>query len=268
VGRPAKHPNEFVLTRWCIADVLARAGDGDRQWLQDKFGGSRGNLWRYQKGLRALNWHDPRGNLTELDTRFPECAEIFRGATGQLLMAQPVSQEHLTRAILALGDPQRTILLGGGYGTGQSGSTRGQTLDDVLVELGEFPEYRTLQAIVYLLAWADQLQNHDTWNSTCLFYRHMIPRIMHFQQVPHYEHIFDAIDAIAPFREFSANVRRERYTSWKYEISKFKKLRKEATIEIMKVWNGTPRHFIGGQADSAVSGFVEMPSADEDTMRS
>jgi hypothetical protein len=266
VGRPAKHPNEYVLTRWFIADILARADDEDRRWLSNEIGGFRGNLGRYKKGKRGLNWQDPRGLVSRLDKRFAGCAEIFRGTTGQLLMEKPVTQTDLLRAIRALDDPHRTILLAGGYGPGPSGSTGVRTIDDVLIELEQFPEYRTIQAIVYLLAWADRVQNHDTWNSTCLFYRRLIPKIMYFQQVPHYNHIFDAIDAIAPFREFTANVRRERYSRWKLEISEFKKLRKGAAIEIMNVWNETPKHFIGGQADFDVFEFDEMPSVDEDKM--
>lgn len=262
MGRHAKHINEFVLTRWCIAQILEHADDTDRLWLKTQISGFRGNLWRYQRGFRALNWQDPRGLVATLDTRFPGCVEIFKGTTGQLLMAKPVSHDQLIRAIRVLGDPQRTILLGGGYGTEPSGSIGPRTIDDVFGELEQFPEYRTLQAIVYMLAWANRIQNHDTWNSTCLFYHHMIPRIMYFQQVPHFEHIFEAIDAIAPFREIKANVRRDRHRSWRREIPEFKKLRKKAAIEVMNSWNETPRLFIGKGIEINILNFDDEPPKD------
>jgi hypothetical protein len=240
VGVP-KHPNEYVLTRWYVAEIFERATSDDMNWLLKTVGGIRTNLWRYKGGHRALGWKRPDELIDKLEERFPGSGDIFRGPMGQILMKRPVTQSQITSAIEALRDPHRMILLGHGYGVNTSGPGGTRSLDDVFAELEMFPEYRTIQAIVYMLAWADQIQNHDTWNATCGFYRHMIPHFIYADSIRHHEHVFDAVDAIAPLRIFTANVRRDRYRNWRRELPKVKKLRKQVGIEIMKSFESYPR---------------------------
>jgi hypothetical protein len=234
-----KHPNEFVLTRWYVAEIAERATEDDMIWLHDVVGGE-GNLGRYKRGRRALGWKRPIEIIDKLEVRFPGSGDIFRGPMGQILMNRPISHKQVLSAIEALDDPYRTMLLGSGYGLGPTGPGGKRAIDDVFAELELLPDYRTLQAIVYMLAWADRDQNHNTWNATCGFYRHMIPHFIYAESIRHYEHIFDAVDAIALLRIFTANARRDRYRSWRREMSKVKKIRKQVGIEIMKSFESYP----------------------------
>ena len=217
---------------------MARADADDLKWLRRSFSGFRNNPGRYKSGTRAFGWRADAAIIHRLNERFPGSAEIFLGPMGQILLGRKLTEDELIWAITGLGDPYLTILLGGGYAT-TSPAGKNRHINDLFAELEQFVDFGVLQAIVYMLSWADRISNHDTWNATCSFYRHMIPQIIFHESCPHHECIFDAIDAIALLRTFKANNRKDMYRSWRRELPKVKKLREQHAFEVMRHWEMT-----------------------------
>ena len=220
-----KHPNEYNLTRWAIARMEAVAGDRDNDWLK----AHEPDFWRersrYRRGLITTQWRERSHLAQRLGERFPWFPDIFTGALGQILMGKSLTVDEIKKAIRALGSPYDALLLSG-TGLAQNGGERSAFLiDDIFLEFENYPNLATLEAMVYIWAWADRDQNHETWNGTCNYYHWMLSEFEHEGLLPFHSALFDAIDCYALYRTFHANGRQEHKFSWRQGLGEVKRIR-------------------------------------------
>uniref|UniRef100_UPI002613704B hypothetical protein n=1 Tax=uncultured Erythrobacter sp. TaxID=263913 RepID=UPI002613704B len=168
--------------------------------------------------LRDASPHNGTHRVAMTDFKFPGSGISYRTGMWDILQGQHCDEDRIISEIAALGDPVRRTVLQGGYGS----DDLSQSIDRMFSELGQFPDFKTLAAIVLLLEWANALQNHDLWNSFCGLYRHMIPDFIFRDQVPFHEEVFDAIDRYAKIRTFpKLNERIDTFRRWTEELPRY-----------------------------------------------
>ena len=126
-------------------------------------------------------------------------------------------------------------MIGGGFGTTGPQNEAEWTLTKKFDQLRGFLTLDTLQAIILMIGEAEFLIDENRRNRVCEFYREMIPEFIFHGSIPCQEELFDAIDAIAWIRERpKGNLVKHRFRSWRRELPRFEKLRKEQALTIMK----------------------------------
>jgi hypothetical protein len=186
-------------------------------------------IWRrFRSGERSPNTALSRSRIDEVEELVPGSSSVFSLPFWRVLKGEQLSLEEIVDSIDALGDPTRTILLAGGYERIGFPGEYPRYYEEVLSQLKEFPTFETLQAITLLRAWADALRSPDLWNSTCDFYRYMIPHFIIRAHVPCHEDLFDVVDDFARTREYpKANLCKRRYKSWRRECRRLKRMQRK-----------------------------------------
>jgi len=168
---------------------------------------------------------------------------MLRGPMAQILMRRDLPSEALRHTIRQLPDPYRTLLLALGYGADRSEIDSQVKLDAVLDYLLQATSLETLQTIVFMLAWCDDIGDTVSWTTICERYRAELPNMI-FEGIPeHHFALLDAIDEYARTIEFKNGRRVSTKRNWRTAVAKAKKIRKEGGMAIHEHWEGIPKVF-------------------------
>ena len=215
------------MVRW----QSGRKSDG---WFAKTFGGPRSNesTWRkYRTGQRRVS----AAIVSKVDKYFYGASDIYHSAIWDFLIPERAKLRRFSLTgserddaigeIQKLGPPMSTIILNQGLFESDSGQ---RTFTDVFNEMREFPDFDNLEAIVFILAWADADGNVMLWNEACDFYRSMIPYYLLHSTLRYCWLIFDVVDRYAQYRTFpKANVREDILVPWTTQLPTYKKLWRE-----------------------------------------
>ena len=192
----------------------AVADEPDNDWLK----AHEPDFWRersrYRRGLITTQWREKSHLAQRLGARFPWFPGIFTGAMGQILMGKSLPVDEIKKAISTLGSPYDALLLAGKGLSTHVSKDGGHPLDAIFLELEQLPNLATLEAMVYIWAWADHDQNHQVWNAACRFYHWMVPDFKYEGLLPFNGALFHAVDCYALYRVFHANGREAYKFSW------------------------------------------------------
>ncbi|WBY17995.1 hypothetical protein PF049_14025 (plasmid) [Erythrobacteraceae bacterium WH01K] len=174
----------------------------------------------------------------------------------QILMRRELGPGGLRAAIRQLSDPCRTLLLMLGYGSDRGEIDPAVRLEETLNYLLRYSAFETLEAIVFMLAWCDEIGDEASWTTICCRYRAALPNML-FEGIPEHHHpLLDAIDDYARTIEFRYARRVRSKRSWRTAIPKARKIRKQGAIAVQQHWEACPKE---------VTFRINPPS--EDTMR-
>ena len=204
-GRPGKDPVTRVMGMVWYDRAARAAGFVSPSWFAkhvDKEVEAVFIWRRYRSGERSPNTALSKSRIQKVEKLVPGSSSVFSLPFWRVLKREQLSLEEIICSIDAWGDPTRTILLAGGYEKIGFPGEYPRSYEEVLSQLKEFPTFETLQAIVLLLAWADAIRGPALWNSTCDFYRYMIPHFIIRAHVPCHEDLFDVVDDFARIREY------------------------------------------------------------------
>ena len=85
-------------------------------------------------------------------------------------------------------------LLALGYGADRSEIDPAVRLETALDYLLRYSAFETLEAIVFMLAWCDEIGDEIAWTTICGRYRKALPNML-FEGIPEHHHpLLDAID--------------------------------------------------------------------------
>lgn len=234
---------EWILTRWVMACVDFRATSEDAEWIRDELNCSKDTLRHYRLGERRIRCDVQNSVLDRLDGRFPGTAAMFRGPMAQILMRRKLAPGGLRLAIRQLSDPSRTLLLALGYGADRSEIDPAVRLEKTLDYLLRYSAFETLEAIILMLAWCDEIGDEVSWTTICERYRAALPNML-FEGIPEHHHpLLDAIDDYARIIEFQYARRVRSKRSWRTAIRKARKIRKQGASAIQQHWETFPREF-------------------------
>ncbi|ABC64267.1 MULTISPECIES: hypothetical protein [Sphingomonadales] len=234
---------EWILTRWVMACVDFRATPDDAEWIKTGLNCGKDTLRHYRLGERRIRSDVPNSVLDRLDGRFPGTAAMLRGPMAQILMRRELAPGGLRVAIRQLSDPYRTCLLALGYGADRSEIDPAVRLETALDYLLRYSAFETLEAIVFMLAWCDEIGDEIAWTTICGRYRKALPNML-FEGIPEHHHpLLDAIDDYARTIEFRYARRVRSKQSWRTAVPKARKIRKQGAIEAQHDWEALPRDF-------------------------
>ena len=234
---------EWTLTRWVMACVDFRSTPEDAEWIRNQLNCSKDTLRLYRLGERRIRCDVKDSVLDRLDGRFPGTAAMLRGPMAQILMRRQLAPGGLRAAIRQLCDPNRTLLLALGYGADRSEINPAVRLEITLDYLLRYSAFETLEAIVFMLAWCDEIGDEASWTTICGRYRAALPNML-FEGIPEHHHpLLDAIDDYARTIEFLYARRVRSKRSWRTAIPKARKIRKQGAIAIQQHWENFPREF-------------------------
>lgn len=265
VGRPKKNPIDFLqtkvwyffLARWVIRtdDYLynssARFKDPPA-WRARNLGfasaycishlvdgpNAEATTWkRYRDGGRAIGRYGGANAVQRAANKWPSTSKIFDSLIWQLLKRAKVDSDDIVAELKTFEDHVGTIIFGGGFTNWGTSDEHRKTVDGVLRQLSEFPTWSTLQAIILMLGWANNLGNIELKNSICDLYRLMIPEFIRADTIPFQDEIFDAVDDVAVITTFPvASVREDKFQSWREQIPKYLEQEQENELLFKSHW--------------------------------
>lgn len=208
----------------------------------DEGTGDRSTWERYKRGQRDATSQNGRDRVALVEQDCPGSAIYHRSAIWTVLSGSILTIDELVVEIEALGGAIQSIVLAGDGSRSLGGSSIGR----LFANLEQLPDFKTLSALILMLAWADQLQNVALWNTLGDFYRHMIPAFIERGEIPFYDEVFDAVDDYARTREFTKlNVRHDRFTSWREQLPRCQQMIEDQEELERLEFALTPRTFIG-----------------------
>lgn len=226
-----------------MACVDFRASPEDAEWIKTGLNCSKDSLRHYRIGERRIR-ADVKGSvLDRLETRFSGTAAMLRGPMAQILMRRDLPNGALRHTIRQLPDPYRTLLLALGYGADRNEIDPHVKLDAVLDYLLQATSLETLQTIVFMLAWCDDIGDTGSWTTICERYRAALPNMIYEGMPEHHFALLDAIDEYARTIEFKHGRRFRTKHSWRTAVAKAKKIRKEGGMAIQEHWEVVPKVF-------------------------
>ena len=170
-----------------------------------------------------------QGIIHKVEQKYPGSSKIFNALFWLPLKGKRLTQEEITGELDNFRDefsyapePMLTI----DYWRTEIDRTNSSPAELFIDFIGVYDcEDITLQAVVLMLAWADTLDHHDTWNFTCDAYRELLPTLIIGIDWPFKNEIFDAVDQYARKRSFPNGIRRiDSFKSWRSEIPKLQLL--------------------------------------------
>ncbi|WP_162627546.1 hypothetical protein [Erythrobacter sp. KY5] len=243
MGNTKKPRTEWILTRWIMACVDFRATPEDAEWIRTDLNCSKDSLRQYRIGERRIRSDVENSVLDRLETRFSGTAAMLRGPMAQILMRRDLPNGALRHTIRQLPDPYRTLLLALGYGADRSEIDPGVQLGAVLDYLLQATSFETLQTVVFMLAWCDDIGDTVSWTTICERHRAALPNMI-FEGIPvHHFALLDAIDEYARTIEFKHGRRIRTKRSWRTAVAKAKKIRKEGGVAVQEHWEDVPKVF-------------------------
>lgn len=255
-GRPKNHNVDKLCTRMWFSLLTKRvtAEPSKEVWtiwtITEGRLGSRQTLKRYRNGSRVPKKYGISNPIEIANEIFPGTNAIWLSPMWRVLQRKPIDEESVIRGITSLGGVISFVLLKGTIRDFPSFRDPQNGLLNLFRFLSESPDFKTLQAIILLLGWANHIQNHYFWNRICELYRFMIPAFLERDNIPCHEDFLDAVDDIARHREFSSvNVRVETFKSWRDEIPRYHKLVSENEKINQEQWGWLKTSYTGSGLD-------------------
>jgi len=239
MGRPIRHPIDSLRTKVWFGQASHAFNDQTAYWFWKNIDNQSGSLskWnKYRTGERI-----PQNGQSSVDLvaqHIPGTDVIFKALFWSILKGNNHDTDEIIEELHGLGGNfsilPKVILDGGIW---KKPSDKNIPLLEVFAQLACFgrDDIYTLQAIVLLMAWADEIMNVEFWNNCCDLYRHLLPEFIMEIDTPFKDEIFDSVDAYALNRSFPAVNRREDiFKSWKEELPRFQKLLSEYYLQQFK----------------------------------
>ena len=185
-----------------------------------------------------------QGIIHKVEQKYPGSSKIFNALFWLPLKGKRLTQEEITGELDKFRDefsyapePMLTI----DYWRTEIDRTNSSPAELFIDFIGVYDcEDITLQAVVLMLAWADALDHHDTWNFICDAYRELLPRIIIGIEWPFKNKIFDVVDQYAQKHIFLNKVDRgdPPPRSWRNEIPRLQVLLSSQYAKLFKVKGG------------------------------
>lgn len=243
--RPTAQMLDYLKTRIWFYELSRAAGYQTAYGIWVLVDGNKGSskTWaRYRDGKRVPGRYGAHDPVARANAIWPKTGQIFWSPIWAVLKGVPISNDTVINAIGDLGDEMKIILLSGGFSNFEGGAQGSNNIDRIFAQLALFPTLDSLQALILMLAWADNLGHPDLWNNVCGFYRHMIPELIDRGSIPFHEDFFATVDQIARRREFPGiNIRVDVFEPWTDQLPRFDAMQAEKARMAQDYWGSMPK---------------------------
>jgi hypothetical protein len=231
---------------WTLENRFFDGTPNDVSIAVDGYPDSSGKWRRYKEGQSVPKKYGHSDPIANAEMVWHGTSEIWRSPTWPVLKGDRINQQAIFDGISDLGPTMKIIILGGGFSNYVPSSDDETGLERLFLSLTNFPSFELLQALILMLAWADNIRNPYLWNKICEFYRFMIPDLIDCGSIPCYEDYLSAIDDIALFREFTgANSYIDNRKCWKDELPRYEQMKVEREEQWYENLRNTPKAFAG-----------------------
>lgn len=171
----------------------------------------------YRNAINTPEPHAGKSSVEEAAKYYPSSELIYRSNIWGILGGQNITADEARSSLLML-DPVISHFV-----LNAISDPRGGTQEILLSQLSEIPTFETFQAIILMLAWADDDRNTVFWNNICELYRLMLPEFILDGDIPYCEELFLAVDEIAKMRHFLGGILPEDISQcWEDELPRYR----------------------------------------------
>ena len=211
-GRPKADPLDYLRTKvWCA--MLARfLGVTSAYAVAAMVDGNLDRLRTWQRHFKGETRAFARSGIDDVkraETKFPGTARFYNSAIWHVLRGGRLTASEchceLVRQAPDLGfdyhvDHTLSAVREASPQHGLHIFAHARTEMEIRDLLLECPTYDGLQALIILVALAEQAQNRSLRNILCITYRGMLPELIKRRAVPFHSDMFDRVDLITRFR--------------------------------------------------------------------